>query len=53
MKKHGICENQVRETIKSCKINALGFKETLSHGQMTSSKSYIQDSCRSLSFGWV
>lgn len=51
MKKHGICENQLRETVKSCKINALGFKETSSYRQMTSSKSYKQDCCRSLSFG--
>ena len=28
MKKHGICENHVREMAKSCEINALGFKET-------------------------
>ena len=53
MKKHGICENKVRETIKSCEINALGFKKTSSYVQMTSSESYIQDCCRSLSFGWV
>ena len=51
MKKHGICENPIRETSKSCEINALGFKETSSYGQTTSSKSYIQDCCRSLSFG--
>ena len=51
MKKHGICENHVGETAKSCEINALGFIETPSYGQMTSSKSYIQDCCRSLSFG--
>lgn len=51
MKKHGICEKQFRETSKSIDINALGFKETSSYDQMTSSKSYIQDSCRSLSFG--
>ena len=51
LKKHSICENQVREIIKSSEINALGFKETSSYGQMTSSKSYIQDCCRSLSFG--
>ena len=53
MKKHGICENQVREVTKSFEINALGYKETSSYGQMTSSKFYIQDCCRSLSFGWV
>ncbi len=28
MKKHGICENSVRETVKSCEINVLGVKET-------------------------
>jgi len=27
MKKHGICENQVRETFKSCEINVLGYKK--------------------------
>ena len=53
MKKHGICENQVREVTKSFEINALGYIETSSYGQMTSSKFYIQDCCRSLSFGWV
>ena len=26
MKKHGICENHVREIAKSCEINALGLK---------------------------
>lgn len=41
MKKHGICENHVRETAKSCEINALGFKETSDLCQMTSSKSSI------------
>ena len=51
MKKHGICENLVREAAKSCEINALRFKETSSYSQMTSSKSFIQDCCRSLSFG--
>ena len=51
MKKHGICENQFSKTSKSCKINALGFKETSDLCQMTSSKSFIQDCCRSLSFG--
>ena len=43
MKKHGICEKPIRETAKSCEINALGFKETSSYGQMTSSKSYKRD----------
>lgn len=51
MKKHGICEISSRETTKSCEINALGFKETSSYDQTTSSKSYIQEGCRSLSFG--
>ena len=51
MKKHSICENYVRETAKSCEINALGLKETSSYGQMTSSKSNLQECCRSLSFG--
>ena len=51
MKKHGICENSIRETAKSCEINVLGFKETSSYCQTTSSKSYVQDCCRSLSFG--
>ena len=51
MKKHGICENRVSETAKSCETNALGFKETSDLCQTTSSKSYIQDCCRSLSFG--
>ena len=51
MKKHSICEKHVSETVKSCGINALGFKEMSSYSQMTSSKSYIQDCCRSLSFG--
>lgn len=41
MKKHGICEYYVRETAKSCEINALGFKETSDLYQMTSSKSFI------------
>ena len=43
MKKHSICENQVRETVKSCEINALGFKEMSSNGQTTSSKSFQKD----------
>ncbi len=51
MKKHGICDNQVREIVKSREINALGFKEKSSYDQTTSSISYIQDCCRSLSFG--
>lgn len=51
MKKHGICENHKSETYKSCEFNVLGFKETSDLYQMTSSKSYIQDCCRSLSFG--
>ena len=51
MKKHGICENRVREAVKSCEINALGLKETSDLCQTTSSKSYIQGCCRSLSFG--
>ena len=51
MKKQGICENPVGEAVKSCEISALGFKETSDLCQMTSSKSYIQDCCRSLSFG--
>jgi hypothetical protein len=41
MKKHGICENLVRWIVKSCEISTLGFKETSSYSQMTSSKSYI------------
>lgn len=51
MKKHGICENLVRETAKSCEISMLGFIETSSYSQMTFSESFIQDCCRSLSFG--
>lgn len=51
MKKHGICESIVSEAVKSCEINALGFKETSDLCQTTSSKSYTQDCCRSLSFG--
>ncbi len=51
MKKHGICENYARGTSKSCEISALGFKETSDLYQTTSSKSYIQERCRSLSFG--
>ena len=51
MKKHSICENYVRETSKFREINALGFKDKSSYGQTTSSKSYKQDCCRSLSFG--
>lgn len=51
MKKHSICENQLRKTYKSCEINALGFKETSDLYQMTSSKSFKMDCCRSLSFG--
>ena len=51
MKKHGICEISIREASKSCEIRMLGFKETLSYDQTTSSKSNIQDCCRSLSFG--
>lgn len=51
MKKHGICENYVRETAKSCKISALGLKEKSELCQTTSSKSYTKDCCRSLSFG--
>lgn len=51
MKKHGICEKQCSEVYKSCGINALGFKETSDLCQMTSSKSYLQECCRSLSFG--
>ena len=51
MKKHGICEISVREADKSCEINVLGFTETSSYGQTTSSKSYVQGCCRSLSFG--
>ncbi len=42
MKKHGICENRVRETAKSCEISVLGFKETSGLYQTTSSKSFIQ-----------
>ncbi len=53
MKKHGICENLVRGAVKSCEINVLGFKETSYYYQTTSSKSFKQDCCRSLSFGWV
>ena len=51
MKKHSICEKHVREIAKSCEINALGYKEKSELCQTTSSKSYIQDCCRSLSFG--
>lgn len=51
MKKHGICENLIHETVKSCEISALGFNGMSDPCQMTSSKSYIQDCCRSLSFG--
>ena len=51
MKKHTICENLVREAVKPCEINALGFKDTSSYGQTTFSKSFKQDCCRSLSFG--
>jgi len=51
MKKYGICENQVREATKSCEINVLGFKVMSDLCQTTSSKFYIQDCCRSLSFG--
>lgn len=51
MKKHGICEYYVCETVKFCEISALGFKETSDLCQMTSSKSSMQDCCRSLSFG--
>jgi hypothetical protein len=51
MKKHGICENSVFETAKSCENKVLGFKELSSYDQMTSSMSFIQDCCRSLSFG--
>ena len=51
MKKHGICENHVREIDKSCEISVLGFKGMSTHGQTTSSKSFRQDCCRSLSFG--
>ena len=51
MKKHGICESRVREATKSCEINVLGFKETSDLCQTTSAKSFIQDGCRSLSFG--
>ena len=51
MKKHGICENHVRETDKSYEINVLGFKEKSELCQTTSSKSFRQDCCRSLSFG--
>ena len=51
MKKHGIYENRVRETAKSCEISVLGFKETSGLYQTTSSKSFIQGCCRSLSFG--
>lgn len=51
MKKHGICENHEREAYKSCEINVLGFKEMSDLCQTPSSKSYIQDCCRSLSYG--
>ena len=51
MKKYAICENHLCEIAKSREINALGFKDTSSYSQTTSSKSYIQDCCRSLSFG--
>ncbi len=40
IKKHGICENQVRKTVKSREINALGFKEKSFYSQTTSSKNY-------------
>lgn len=52
-KKHGICENRVRETAKSREVNALGFKEMSDLCQTTSSRSFKQGCCRSLSFGWV
>ena len=39
MKKHSICENHDREAIKPFVVNALGFKETSSYCQTTSSKS--------------
>lgn len=51
MKKHGICEKSKNETDKSHEIKAFGLKETSSYAQPTSSKSYKQDCCRSLSFG--
>ena len=51
MKKHGICENRVSETAKSHEVNALGFKEMSDLCQTTSSKSFKQGCCRSLSFG--
>lgn len=51
MKKHGICEKLKNETDKSRVINALGLNETSSYVQPTSSKSYKQGCCRSLSFG--
>ena len=51
MKKQGICEIHVCEMAKSCKINVLGFVETSDLCQMTSSKYFKQDCCRSLSFG--
>ena len=51
MKEHGNCENHVREIAKSCEISVLGFKGTSSYSQATSSNSFRQDSCRSLSFG--
>lgn len=51
MEKYSICENLACGIVKSREISALGFKETSFYGQMTSSKSYIQDCCRSLSFG--
>jgi len=51
MEKNSIRENLARGIVKSREISALGFKETSFYGQMTSSKSYIRDCCRSLSFG--
>ena len=51
MKKHGICENYVREIAKFYEINAIGLREMSFHIQTTSSKSFKQDCCRSLSFG--
>lgn len=53
MKECGICEKQVREMIKSCKTNVLGFIETSTYSQTTSSTSLKYGGCRSLSFGWV
>lgn len=51
MKKYGFCENLIGEAVKSCEINALGFKEKSDLFQTTSSKSFNKDCCRSLSFG--